>query len=73
MDWSTGFSKAIFINGKGEKVTFSEMEQEILDIIAERPDLEYVLSVGTDSQVKPKADATKFVTVVHLHRVGQGA
>jgi len=73
MNWESNFEGRIFINGIGEIVTFSEMEQEILRIIGERPDAKYVLSVGTDSQVKPKANATKFVSVVHLHRVGQGA
>ena len=73
MDWGMDINQPIFVNGKGKTITFAEMIQEILDLIAERPDLEYVLSVGTDSQVKPKAKKTKFVTCVHLHRKGVGA
>lgn len=73
MKWDMDSNEAIFINGKGQYISFNQMVDEILAIIEERPDLEYVLSIGTDSQVKPKAELTKFVSVVHLHRVGYGA
>lgn len=73
MNWDMDFEQKIFINGKGETITLTTMIKEILNIIAERPDLEYVLSVGTDSQVKVKSNRTKFVTCVHLHRKGKGA
>ena len=43
MNWDMDFEQPIFVNGKGESVTFSQMVGEIIRIIAERPDLEYVL------------------------------
>lgn len=73
MNWGMDSNEAIFINGKGTYLSFNEMIEEILKLIAERPELEYVLSVGTDSQVKPKKELTKFVSVIHLHRKGRGA
>jgi len=73
MNWDMDFEQPIFVNGKGMVLTFSQMVEEILNIIKEMPNVEYVLSVGTDSQVKPKANATKFISAVHLHRVGRGA
>ena len=50
-------------------VTFDEMFIIIKAFIKERPDLEYRISVGTDSQ---NSDLTKTIRVVAVHRIGSG-
>ena len=41
------------------------------DFIQKDPRSVYVLSIGTDSQVNQ--NITRFMTAIHLHRIGKGA
>ncbi len=50
-------------------ITFEEMFKIIKAFIKERPDMEYHISIGTDSQ---NHDLTKTIRVVAVHRVGNG-
>lgn len=65
----------------GEKMKFFNSTQKDMDIvtvanmikkfIAQNPNQNYRLAVGTDSQVR--GNYTCFATGIHIHRVGQGA
>lgn len=59
----------IFKRGNGQAVKYHEMIEVISDFIAAQPRSEYEITVGTDSQ---NHSATKIVTVIAVHRVGDG-
>jgi uncharacterized protein len=57
-------------------VSEKEMDFELVlirmkDFMKKDPRSRYVLSIGTDSQVHQTV--TRFITAIHLHRVGKGA
>lgn len=60
-----------FYNLTEDKMKFEEVYHRIYNFIKADPRSEYILSIGTDSQVHPKS--TRFITAVHLHRKGKGA
>lgn len=53
------------------ELTLNDVFDEIIKFINERPDLEYNLVVGSDSQARSKEVC--FVTALVIHRKGQGA
>jgi predicted RNase H-related nuclease YkuK (DUF458 family) len=61
----------IFYNVSEGSMSFETMIQRIKTFISNDPRSEYILSIGTDSQVHQHD--TKFITAVHVHRVGKGA
>lgn len=52
-------------------MNFETVVEMIKNFIAQNPNQNYRIAVGTDSQVK--GNYTCFATGVHIHRVGQGA
>lgn len=59
----------IFKRGNGQSVKYSEMIKIISNFIAANPKAEYEITVGTDSQ---NHSSTKIVTVLAVHRIGDG-
>ncbi|TYS61415.1 hypothetical protein FZC74_03815 [Sutcliffiella horikoshii] len=60
-----------FINITHSYLTFEQAYEKILLFIQKDVRAPYLLSIGTDSHVHQQE--TKFMTAVHLHRVGKGA
>jgi uncharacterized protein len=52
-------------------MSFETVIQRIKQFISIEPRNEYILSIGTDSHVHKSE--TRFITAIHLHRVGKGA
>ncbi|KGX92414.1 hypothetical protein N781_16905 [Pontibacillus halophilus JSM 076056 = DSM 19796] len=65
------FEPTIFYNQSQSHMTFEDVAQQIRMFIQENPATEYKLSIGTDSHVH--RDYTRFITAIHVHRVGKGA
>ena len=65
------YSNLIFHNSVCNGISISNIISEIEDKIKVQPLNTYVLTVGTDSQVIQTG--TRFVSAIHLHRVGKGA
>ncbi|MCT8137992.1 ribonuclease H-like YkuK family protein [Anaerobacillus sp. CMMVII] len=61
----------LFYNTTTEDMTFEDIFDHLLEFIKKEPSNLYRLAIGTDSQVHPTG--TKFITSIHLHRVGKGA
>lgn len=61
----------IFYNTTKEEMNFSDVFKQLLTFMEKDPTTLYRLAIGTDSQVH--SSGTKFITTVHLHRVGKGA
>ncbi len=61
----------VFYNTSANEMTFDEVFQQLLQFIKKDPASLYRLAIGTDSQVHQQG--TKFITSIHLHRVGKGA
>jgi predicted RNase H-related nuclease YkuK (DUF458 family) len=62
-----------FVNPTKGKLTIAEVGQDLLNFIAEEPDGEYKIIIGSDSQNKESRFKTTFVTALIVHRVGKGA
>jgi predicted RNase H-related nuclease YkuK (DUF458 family) len=60
-----------FYNVSESQMSFQTVIERIKGFILKDPRSEYVLSIGSDSHVHQKE--TKFITAIHLHRVGKGA
>ncbi|MCM3441768.1 ribonuclease H-like YkuK family protein [Metabacillus halosaccharovorans] len=60
-----------FYNVSEKKMSFQTVLERIKGFMLKDPRSEYVLSIGSDSHVHQTE--TKFITAVHLHRVGKGA
>ncbi|WP_338781491.1 ribonuclease H-like YkuK family protein [Metabacillus sp. FJAT-52054] len=60
-----------FYNVTEENMTLQDVISRLKSFIRKDPRSVYVLSIGTDSHVHYKE--TKFITAIHLHRVGKGA
>lgn len=60
-----------FYNISRKKMTVEEVYQAMYDFVLKDPNSSYRFSIGTDSQVHTKY--TKFITALHLHRIGKGA
>ncbi|MGI6620995.1 MAG: ribonuclease H-like YkuK family protein [Bacillota bacterium] len=58
-----------FISPTKGSMSFEAMFQDILDFIAENPDSQYKLIVGSDSQSR---EQICFVTAVVIHHIGKG-
>lgn len=61
----------IFYNVSETNMSFPIVLERIKQFILTDPRSEYVLSIGSDSHVHQHE--TKFITAIHLHRVGKGA
>ncbi|RXI96543.1 hypothetical protein DS745_22820 [Anaerobacillus alkaliphilus] len=61
----------VFYNTSIDQMSFDMVFDHLLQFIKREPTSFYRLAIGTDSQVHPTG--TKFITSVHLHRVGKGA
>lgn len=61
----------IFYNTTNEELSFDDVYCQLNAFIQKDPANLYRLAIGTDSQVHPSG--TKFITSIHLHRVGKGA
>ena len=59
----------VFTSPTRGRLTFEEVFRDILAFMAENPEDEYRLIVGTDSQIRQEAC---FVTAIVVHRVGKG-
>lgn len=59
----------VFKNQTQNNMSFEEVFTHIADFIKNEPENQYVLAIGTDSQVRHK---THFITAIHIHRVGKG-
>ncbi|MCY7454703.1 ribonuclease H-like YkuK family protein [Bacillus altitudinis] len=64
-------SDSFFFNLSEEHLAFSDVVMRMKDFIQKDPRSVYVLSIGTDSQVNQ--NITRFMTAIHLHRIGKGA
>ncbi len=53
------------------KANFIDIREHILQYISQKPDFQYRLVIGTDSQPK-NSHATDFVVAIVIHRVGAG-
>lgn len=62
-------NKTKFQNASHEKQTLDEVLNKIIAFVREIPELEYRLSIGTDSMTYKD---THFVLAIVLHRVGHG-
>jgi predicted RNase H-related nuclease YkuK (DUF458 family) len=51
-------------------LTYDRLVRDLLDYVAEQPDAQYKLIVGTDSQTRTDQC---FVTAIIVHRLGKGA
>jgi uncharacterized protein len=60
-----------FYNTSKDEMTFDDVFTGLIQFIKRDPTSFYRLAIGTDSQVHQSG--TKFITSVHLHRVGKGA
>ncbi|WP_226530187.1 ribonuclease H-like YkuK family protein [Metabacillus niabensis] len=60
-----------FYNVSEKMMSFQTVLERIKGFMLKDPRSEYVLSIGSDSHVHQTE--TKFITAVHLHRVGKGA
>ncbi|MCP8970886.1 ribonuclease H-like YkuK family protein [Ectobacillus ponti] len=60
-----------FYNLSERRMMFQDVFRKICEFMRADPRNVYRLSIGTDSQVHQAE--TRFVTAVHLHRVGKGA
>ena len=60
-----------FYNVSEKKMSFQTVLERIKGFMLKDPRSEYVLSIGSDSHVHQTE--TKFITAIHLHRVGKGA
>lgn len=60
-----------FYNVSESQMSFLVVIQRLKEFMLRDPRTEYVLSIGTDSHVHQQE--TKFITAIHLHRVGRGA
>ncbi|MBD1381282.1 ribonuclease H-like YkuK family protein [Metabacillus arenae] len=60
-----------FYNLTESNMTFSTVIKRLTDFIYKDPRCSFVLSIGSDSHVHQ--NQTKFITAIHLHRVGKGA
>jgi uncharacterized protein len=61
----------MFFNAIESKMSFEIVMERLKQFIEIDPKNHYVLSIGTDSHVHK--NETRFVTAIHLHRVGKGA
>lgn len=69
--WFILETSLVFYNTVCKELTFDQMFEKTVEFIKKEPTACYRLSIGTDSQVH--ATVTKFVTAIHIHRVGKGA
>ncbi|MFX3624058.1 MAG: ribonuclease H-like YkuK family protein [Ectobacillus sp.] len=60
-----------FYNLSERRMNFETVFSRICEFIRADPISVYCLSIGTDSQAHQ--DDTRFITAIHLHRVGKGA
>ncbi|KEZ53988.1 ribonuclease H-like YkuK family protein [Metabacillus indicus] len=60
-----------FYNVSEGNMSFEAMIHKIKSFLKKDPRSTYLLSIGTDSQVHQTE--TKFITAVHVHRLGKGA
>ncbi|WP_226666028.1 ribonuclease H-like YkuK family protein [Metabacillus litoralis] len=60
-----------FYNVSEKSMTFQAVIDRLKSFILKDPRSCYVLSIGSDSQVHQ--NETKFITAIHIHRVGKGA
>ncbi|OIJ12822.1 hypothetical protein BKP35_09625 [Anaerobacillus arseniciselenatis] len=60
-----------FYNTTTAEMTFDDVFEQLLQFMKSDPASLYRLAIGTDSQVHQ--EGTKFITSIHLHRVGKGA
>ncbi|HZH62902.1 MAG TPA: ribonuclease H-like YkuK family protein [Metabacillus sp.] len=60
-----------FYNVSEKKMSFQTVLERIKGFMLKDPRAEYVLSIGSDSHVHQSE--TKFITAIHIHRVGKGA
>ncbi|MBM7659553.1 putative RNase H-related nuclease YkuK (DUF458 family) [Bacillus mesophilus] len=63
--------RMLFENITENNMTFERVFSKILRFMELEPSAVYHLSIGTDSQVHP--NETRFVSAIHIHRVGRGA
>ena len=61
----------LFNSSFGVKLSVQQIIQTISDFIAEAPNYEYKIIVGSDSERRPE-DKADFVTAIVVHRVGNG-
>ncbi|UPM53222.1 ribonuclease H-like YkuK family protein [Gottfriedia acidiceleris] len=60
-----------FYNVSERNMSFDHVVDRLYHFVKSDPNKQYRLSIGTDSQVH--SNGTKFITALHLHRVGNGA
>lgn len=60
-----------FYNSSEKNMSFSDVISHILNFIKKNPQGEYILAIGTDSQVK--SEYTIFITAIIIHNIGNGA
>lgn len=60
-----------FQSSMGEKLSVSQVVQEIVAFMKAAPERNYTVTIGTDSELMSSKDAD-FVTAVVVHRVGNG-
>lgn len=60
-----------FYNVSEKKMSFQTVLERIKGFMLKDPRSEYVLSIGSDSHVHQSE--TKFITAIHIHRIGKGA
>ncbi|MGM7682734.1 ribonuclease H-like YkuK family protein [Cytobacillus sp. Hm23] len=63
--------KLMFYNISETNMSFETVISRITEFMKSDPHSLYVLSIGTDSHIHKKI--TRFITAIHLHRVGKGA
>ncbi|MGO4886441.1 ribonuclease H-like YkuK family protein [Anaerobacillus sp. MEB173] len=61
----------IFYNLSNEKMEFLQVYKNIEQFVKSDPTAMYRLAIGTDSHVHK--EGTRFITAIHLHRLGKGA
>lgn len=65
------YSDNPFYNLSNQNMSFDDVISKIRTFIKKDPSNPYRLSIGTDSHVH--RDYTRFITAIHIHRVGKGA
>ncbi len=64
-------SRPLFHSSFGLMLTTEQVVRAVAEFVAEEPNREYKIIVGSDSEKRP-ADKADFVTAIVVHRVGRG-
>ncbi|KGP72758.1 ribonuclease H-like YkuK family protein [Pontibacillus yanchengensis] len=65
------FENPYFYNQTNQNMSIEDVQERIKKFVEHDPSASYRLSLGSDSHVH--RDYTRFITAIHIHRIGKGA